>query len=470
LDTALEFVERLKSRNLIDLIEHSYASQKIANHEENEAYEDLREELKAYIGRLNNKQGRSVGTALDPKLIQARGKYAAVAQRFKKRGLSYDIQLNLHISYDEIRNLADSKTAIIEFFPMSDKTVIFVITSDRTIEESTVIIEDYNENQLSEDIIGYSKANADFREKLCSLEEWQNNFDNMMKKLHKKLFLPVKPILSGLTKIIMIPFRGLHLLPLHAMFTENDGQRRYIIDDFLVSYAPSAKMLKKCRERKRASIKKTFLALSPHDDLPFAGMEVDAICNIFHPETEESPDSSILNSVNCNDIVNYGKNAHLFHYAGHANFQSLFLNDEHDPTKTKEYTVGDIFQSLELPDNTLTTLSACETGLSVPGGTDEYIGLPAGFLYAGSSTLISSLWCVNDEATFLLMKKMYLLLKNGHGKAESLRLAQLWLKDSCCQTEHYEMMPENFKKKGMRLINSLDSPYYWAGFICSGAE
>jgi hypothetical protein len=46
----------------------------------------------------------------------------------------------------------------------------------------------------------------------------------------------------------------------------------------------------------------------------------------------------------------------------------------------------------------------CETGLSDPSSTsDEYIGLPSGFLKAGSSSIVSSLWSVDDFATALLM-------------------------------------------------------------------
>ena len=57
----------------------------------------------------------------------------------------------------------------------------------------------------------------------------------------------------------------------------------------------------------------------------------------------------------------------------------------------------DIF-SLRLGAN-LTTLSACETGMSALYEGDELLGLTRGFLYAGTLSLLVSLWRVNDRST-----------------------------------------------------------------------
>jgi CHAT domain-containing protein len=57
------------------------------------------------------------------------------------------------------------------------------------------------------------------------------------------------------------------------------------------------------------------------------------------------------------------------------------------------------------------------------------------------------LWNVDDEATAELMKKFYEgVLKNDQTPAESLRAAQMW----------------------MRNQKRWKAPYYWAGFILLG--
>ena len=61
----------------------------------------------------------------------------------------------------------------------------------------------------------------------------------------------------------------------------------------------------------------------------------------------------------------------------------------------------------------LVTLSACETGLNKIFAGDEILGLARGFLSAGASSLVLSLWTVNDEATTRLMKNFYKNLQRG---------------------------------------------------------
>ena len=54
---------------------------------------------------------------------------------------------------------------------------------------------------------------------------------------------------------------------------------------------------------------------------------------------------------------------------------------------------------LDLRGCELVTLSGCETGLSLSGGGDEQLGLGRAFLAAGASSLVMSLWPVEDNAT-----------------------------------------------------------------------
>ena len=72
----------------------------------------------------------------------------------------------------------------------------------------------------------------------------------------------------------------------------------------------------------------------------------------------------------------------------------------------------------------LVVLSACQTGLGHLTNGDELVGLSRAFIYAGTPSIISSLWMVEDESTAFLMKQLYKNLKR-YDKAKSLRKAQL---------------------------------------------
>ncbi|MFM6023342.1 MAG: CHAT domain-containing protein, partial [Dolichospermum sp.] len=137
----------------------------------------------------------------------------------------------------------------------------------------------------------------------------------------------------------------------------------------------------------------------------------------------------------------------------------------------------------------LITLSACETGLiDLNSISDEYIGLPSGFLFAGSSSVVSSLWTVNDLSTSFLMIKFYEILFDVNlniSVAVALKEAQNWLQNLTIEEldkflEQYqpqidkhlaplrpgqrEIYQESLKQIRQRQPHPFANPYYWAGF------
>jgi CHAT domain-containing protein len=92
-------------------------------------------------------------------------------------------------------------------------------------------------------------------------------------------------------------------------------------------------------------------------------------------------------------------------------------------------------------------LSACNTGLGKDVRGEGLIGLTRGFMYAGASTVIASLWKGDDEATAELMRLFYgYMLADGLSPAAALRKAQVTMS----QQKRWQ------------------SPYYWAGFVIQG--
>ena len=108
-------------------------------------------------------------------------------------------------------------------------------------------------------------------------------------------------------------------------------------------------------------------------------------------------------------------------------------------------TMHDVY-SLHAPVD-LVVLSACRTGLGKDVRGEGLIGLTRGFMHAGASSVVASLWKVDDEATAELMKHFYTnMLQKGMPPAEALRAAQNTLR----QNPQWQ------------------SPHFWAGFTLQG--
>jgi CHAT domain-containing protein len=91
----------------------------------------------------------------------------------------------------------------------------------------------------------------------------------------------------------------------------------------------------------------------------------------------------------------------------------------------------------------LVVLSACETGLGKLSRGDELVGLQRAFLYAGTPAVVTTLWKVDDKATFELVRSFYIRLE-GTGPVEALRQAQV------------------------ETMRTFPHPYAWAAFGLSG--
>jgi CHAT domain-containing protein len=135
--------------------------------------------------------------------------------------------------------------------------------------------------------------------------------------------------------------------------------------------------------------------------------------------------------------------------------------------------------SLDLQQTRLVTLSACETGLSeLDSISDEYTGLPSGFLYAGNTSVVSFLCEVSDISTTFLITKFYDNWQQGLSVAVGINQAQRWLRDATGdelqQWMEEQKLPLNptlkisLKQRFMQNRQPFQSPFYWAAFCAVG--
>jgi CHAT domain-containing protein len=415
-----------------------------------------------------------------------------------------------------IKNLLNEEAAIIEWYVSftSNQFLTFTILPNFTNQPS----------QADSGISLWQSSPEDFKnlidwgesylhDYLDNKTQWQNNLPQRLETLAQILHLDeilqnLRKKFPNCKKLILIPHRFLHLFPLHALpVAAGENQRQTLQELFPkgVNYAPNCQVLKQAKKRinQRPDFNQLFAIQNPTQDLDFTDIEVAAIQSLFNPHQVLKHDQAEKAAILDGDKL---KNAHCTHFSchGYFNFEDalksalLLAKSEFTPPPPHEdksryiplqngnlldlgkcLTIEDILR-LDLTHCRLVTLSACETGITdFTSTSDEYIGLPSGFILAGSPNVVCSLWTVNDLSTALLMIRFYQNVKQGETVTLALKQAQIWLRDATVEALQVWSEPilDPFSQEELRCrLSKMDSrskpfalPYYWAGFCAIGA-
>jgi CHAT domain-containing protein/tetratricopeptide (TPR) repeat protein len=238
-------------------------------------------------------------------------------------------------------------------------------------------------------------------------ESWQESAD--------PLIAPVLERLDGVDLLYVVPSGSLHRLPLHAI---RSGGRR-LVDCCAVAFTPSIAALLVLSERSdRANVSDALVLGNPTGDLAGAAEEAAAVAALLavapSPPHEAGRDR-VLHQLGA---------ARAAHLATHAFF------DAQDPLRSGLHLAGDevltgrdVMEQGTAPE--LVFLSACETGVQEVHPGEDPMGLPRAFLYAGSRTLVQSLWRVSDQDSVKLIVPFYEAVAGGATPATALRSAML---------------------------------------------
>jgi CHAT domain-containing protein len=236
---------------------------------------------------------------------------------------------------------------------------------------------------------------------------------------------------------VIIPHGKMHYIPFAAL--ENAGGE-YLIERFTLSNAPSATVWAYCFEksihsRTRATGSDGIFALGNPDlgdfryDLPFAEKEVLSLRRTFPAVNaflgkDATKQAVRLHSAEAGLVVHFACHAE---YSAKTPLNSALLLAP-GASDDGRFTAREIF-NLPLSCG-LVTLSACETGLGESVQGDEIIGLERSFIFSGAPAVMTTLWKVDDLAAAVLMKRFYRYMKAGNSKAESLRKAQVLVRNA----------------------------------------
>jgi CHAT domain-containing protein len=221
------------------------------------------------------------------------------------------------------------------------------------------------------------------------------------------------------------------------------------VDDSVLAALPAAAA--RVDGGRGAAPEKSVLAVAPASTrLPYTQRESQAVSTFFPRQHTlllggRATESSFKRLAGQYDVI---------HLATHGYFNKLnpLLSGVLLESDAEEDGRLEVHEILELRLRArLVTLSACDTALGggyfadVPAG-DDLVGLTRAFLFAGSPTVLASLWEVNDLAAVGLMRDFYARLGRSD-KATALAEAQ--------RVMH---------RHGRRYAH----PYYWGAFALTG--
>ncbi|QJB47111.1 CHAT domain-containing protein [Dolichospermum flos-aquae CCAP 1403/13F] len=406
------------------------------------------------------------------------------------------------IPLTEIQSLIDQQTAILEWYIAGDSIMAFVVTSQRLkVWQSSTTDRDK--------LINFIK---DYREAYENNKtEWIKNLNSCLNQLSKILHIDelLELIPQDCTRLIIIPHWFLHIIPLHCLPLQN-GQFLYQSFSKGVGYVPSCQLLKLVKSSQRENFDRLFAIKNPTrkglKPLLGANLEIERISQGFDAEKTIIIGESEASEQTLENRRQELQASHCIHFSCHGKFDNksprdsaLMLADpEGNLGESANLTLAEVFEKLDLRECRLVTFSACESGIiesKADSISDEYVGLPSGFLFAGSSSVVSTLWTVDPLATTLFMTKFYhdlkrISIQDQGSIAIVLNNTQTWLRTLTSKklgriknnSEFQKLLIEAFadnkrdRNKFKDLLEAavkrqpypFESPYYWTAFIATG--
>lgn len=456
---AYDFSERARARSLLDQLGNRRLNDREGASDHKQAHTDsitpsdakrLEEEIQKENEKLERERVTAIekGVRPDQVLVDSfekvpslnSGQLDELFTLFKGSGNPFSlsfVETVPTLKIPEAQRLLNKDTTLLSYFVTHDKTLAFIITRDSFQVVEISVLE----------------------EELGRMIAWFLNISNqkepslrVLGQLYTWLIAPVKAHLK--TPMVGIAAHGvLHYLPFAAL---TDG-KRFLNDEYLLFHLPSVSALKFIRSS-QGSKGARMLALAQNQaegfrPLEHAEQEVQEIARVYNARV------LVGGSATKSKFLAQASNFNILHIAAHGEFNldspifsRIMLAPEEDSDGS--LTAFEV-QTLNLANTDLVVLSACETqiqprsrghSIAALSRGDNILALNRAFISAGASTVVASLWKVDDKATSEFMVSFYRHLKQGMSKASALQAAQ----------------------RDTRTNNEAEAPYYWAPFVLTG--
>lgn len=372
--------------------------------------------------------------------------------------------------------LPDPGAALIEYFVGTEAIYIFKITKTNTTVRRVPKPVDFhmlttNLRQSLADYVGIKNAVIE-------------SYDLYSQSSHQLYELLLKEELAQnhdeISSLIIVPDETLGHIPFESLLTHkvptetkisqiNYQNLPYLLYQCNISYSYSATLMLENSRKAKPHAKNECLAFAPFDNrdksdlamsgmlvalrdmdmqsLPGASREVQELSKFVKGDFRFGPEAGE------NIFKQEAEHFRILHLAMHG------ISDDKNPsnsrlifnTKRDGLEDNQLF-AYELYNMTLNAemvvLSACQTGSGQFQQGEGVMSLARAFMYAGSQSVLQTLWNTEDQSSASMMAYFYEGLSSGLDKASALRQAKLKYLES---GEGHQT-----------------NPFYWAGFTIYG--
>ena len=457
---AFNIIEREKARTFLDILSGSRINQRYENNSR------VSIEIKQLENEVTNSYKKLLLLELtsqqknieSDKLNKLEDELEILKSNLRLSNPSY-----ANLQYPEIielkkaqKFLLNEDTLCIEFTIGKESAYAFSMT-----KEKINIYKIPNENVLKTKVKQFLSILADKSCRDFSIGE----------ELYRELIRPA--LNANFRNLIIIPDNVLYYLPFEALPIDAKGGK-WLIEKCAILYTPSLSSynaIKKNEYLKKRNMKDLIAFSNSFDPSPnasnsqiilkelfpltgtrmeplkYANLEIDRILSHIHSKDIFKDTFSTAQNLGKSELDDYK----IIHFATHVLINdikplrsAIILSTNIKAEEDGFIQVNEIMEMKIAAD--LVVLSACQTGLGRLLRGEGIEGLNRAFFYAGASSVLMTLWSINDQASAQLMDRFYYHLGHSASIMKALQRAKL----DMIESPYYS------------------HPYYWAGYILSG--
>ena len=449
-EKAFQYIQQVKARTLNDLLEEG------ALNSEN-IPKSLRDERSILLKELNKSQQKKIiqssisGGANEQDSLLKELEIINAEIRESSIDFSKLIEPTL-ASFSKIKNQLDKNQAFIEYF-VGDSIYAFVVTKNKhsvfTLDRKAEIYS--NLSELINRVNNVDNAKNGSRLKMKKLGA---KLDENSAEIYNLLFAPIRNsgILDEIEELIIAPDNRFYALPFELLIEsvpdrKSKSNSQYLGDLYTIHYYQSATIFdnqQKSQNSYNNKDKLLVLSKSNFEEYPkllnLNTSNVDEIKKSFDKIEILKDDEVTVDRLSKINLSDY----RYLHFSTHAVIDDIPELSYLALTNSQL----SLFNTFDLNLNSkVAVLSACQTAQGSFQRGGGVMGFTRALMYAGTESLVISLWPIEDVASEYLFNRFWSNIALGQRPNIALQEAKQYLR---------------------KLDKKYDNPFYWAGFVLFG--